>query len=856
VRKKSQIIVTLTFVAAAIGSAQHVSSADVTTTSADAPRLVEIAVQNIESYVPGCTNCPRVATRTPVFSAVSDFAALAGARKIVTFGPPPNVYDYSTSAGGCAISATQSVLCWGANGAGQLGDGTTTSSQVPKVAVGIDSVTDLAASGGTTCAISGGDLFCVGLGPWSPSSKVSGTWIKLNAEPVLRVLMGTHISSSARGPICVLTSAERFKCLRTVQSEVNALDFVWVDASLGAVTDAASSQMYYPGQSNMCVLSNGQIVCGTVDNSGTFNIQKRISSGVKHTRLYLFDWGYPAVCGWSSGLLSCGNFSYTPSAPYLPPSELRVVGVVPEPLSIAYRDVDSIRRVYIIHSSGVLFLNTGFLESSTYAFGSSDSIIAPVIRWKDSTPSTSKSFVAVSGPTNSASMISGTVRESSRTLLGSRNVTVTSGGSPVIGSRVTWSTTDDPTVLQSSTSSTYTTDSAGQVRFPQMASGAVTFSVSGGRVESGAFLQTAVATVNVDSTSNIEVAIPIAPTITMRQALVRLPDGTPVPNAEIRLRNAFLTYGFSNTPSSRAAWSAQQPDATGYLSSVACAFCMVNPPTYLTDADGRSSIPTFAEAPRGAEFDATANYDDGVISQSSSATVLALETTFTFQFMQSIRIASADNIDVLPGKQTSIVGTLVDDLGQAIKGVRVEIQPVCNEAAFGGLWPQGAKVSSIGCSSGLISGATKSNVSAFGDRCSNSALSDSSGKVAVRVCAKSSSLVRLSATGNLPSLTVCLRVKKMPCQSAFQQISAEEASTSVLIGRKSTSSARRVALAAGLKVPKGSTAAIAPLGPTGISCAYSKSGVTGRATGFCRARLTVTPKSGKSKTTAVLLRVP
>jgi len=854
-RKTSQILLFFLIATSSVTATEEVSTAKVTTSSLETSQLVEIAVQTVESYVPGCTNCPRVAARTPVFSAVTGFDSLVGARKIVVFGPPPNVNDYATSAGGCAISSSQSLLCWGANGAGQLGDGTTTTSQNPKAAVGINLVTDVAASGGTTCAVSSGDLFCVGLGPWPTGSTMSSAWIKVNTEPILRVITGTHIASSTRGPICAITAAARFKCLRTIQPTGSPLSFEWVDASLSSVTDAAASQMYYPGQSNMCVLSGGQIVCGTVDNNATFNIQKRISSGISYTRLYLFDWGYPAVCGWSAGLLSCGNFSYTPSAPYLSPGDLRIVGVVPEPLSIAYRDVDSVRRVYIIHPNGVLFLNTGFLESPTYAFGSSDSIITPVLRWKSSTTSTSKSFISVSGPTNSASMIPGTTRESSRTLLGSRNVTITSGGLPLVGSRVTWSTTDDPTVLQSSTQSTYTTDALGQIRFPQMATGAITFSISGGRVQSGAFLQTAVATIEIDSSSNIEVQVPTAPAIAMRRASVRLPDATPVPNAEIRLRNAFLTYGFTTTPASRAAWSAQQPDASGYLSNVACAFCMVNPPTYLTDSNGESSIPTFADAPRGSEFDATATYDDGVISQSSNVVALTLETTFTFQFMQSIRIATSENIDTTPGSVVSIDGTLVDDLGQAIKGARVEIQPVCNEAAFGGLWSQGSKVSTTNCKSGLSTRSTKSSISSFGSRCGNSALSDNTGRVSIRVCANASTLVRLSGTGNLPSRTVCLRVKKAPCQREFRQISADEAATSVPIRRNRPFSARKIALAVGEKVSGGAVVSIAPLGLGSGLCTYSKSGVTSKITGFCRARLTVTPKSSKPRTSTVLLRV-
>ena len=853
--KSSKITACFLLIVASVVLSSQMGNQKLNASPVENAKVLEIAVRVVESYVPGCVNCPRAATRTPVFNNTLGFESLAGAKKVVTHSAPPNVYGYATSAGGCAISINQTLLCWGANGAGQLGDGSIVGSSNPIAAIGIGTVTDVDVSGGTTCAISGGDLWCVGLGPWPNGATTTTTWIKMNDRPVTKVFMSTHTASSERGPICVMTLTSSFECLRTTKSDGTSPTFGWIDSLLPDVTSAAISKIYYPGQSNVCVLSLRRIVCGTVDNNATFNLQQRVSTETEVDRLYMFDYNYPAVCGWSNGMLSCGLFTYPPSSPYTAPSSLRVVGVVPEPLSIVYQEVDTISRVYIIHSTGVLHISSEFLYSSTYAFGSAASIIAPVLGWKTPSAVSSLALTSISGSTNSASLIPGNSRQTDRSLLGSRNITIKSNGQPLVGSLVTWTTTDDPSVLQSSSSTTHTTDAAGQVRFPQIASGSITFTISGGRIQDGAFLQTAVATVEVGTTSNIEVELPAAPLIVARNIVVQLPDGTPVPNAVIKLKNAFLTYGFTNAISSRAAWSAQQPDARGYLPAVACAFCMVNPPTYMTDSNGSTFIPTFGEAPRGTEFDATASFDDGVISQSSNVVTLSTLTTITFQFMQSIRSTTPSNIDVKTTIPATISGNLVDDLGQPISGVNLQVQPVCDESAFGGLWSQGVKLTSVACASGLSSKLTKSTVKSFGARCSSSAPTNSLGVVQIRVCAKASTLVRLSAVGNLASRTICLRVNKIPCQTKFQQITAEDAASSISISKRKLTTAKSLAVKAGLKVTKAALVTIEPLSVSSGQCAYSKTTVSGLISGFCRVKITVKPVGKKSTTASVVLRV-
>ena len=65
----------------------------------------------------------------------------------------------------CALTTGGAVKCWGANGNGQLGDGTTTSTLSPPSAavVGLASVLSVACGAATTCVVAaGGNAHCWG----------------------------------------------------------------------------------------------------------------------------------------------------------------------------------------------------------------------------------------------------------------------------------------------------------------------------------------------------------------------------------------------------------------------------------------------------------------------------------------------------------------------------------------------------------------------------------------------------------------------------------------------------------------------------------------------------------------------
>ena len=97
----------------------------------------------------------------------------------------------------CAL-AQGKVYCWGINFYGQLGDGTTTNSNVPVEVVGALSslvVTDIATSGDTSCAIAGGKIYC-----WGQNNK--GT---VGNNSTTRALLPTAVSTANLGSSYIAT---------------------------------------------------------------------------------------------------------------------------------------------------------------------------------------------------------------------------------------------------------------------------------------------------------------------------------------------------------------------------------------------------------------------------------------------------------------------------------------------------------------------------------------------------------------------------------------------------------------------------------------------------------------------------
>lgn len=117
------------------------------------------------------------------------------------------------SAGGahtCALTAGGGVKCWGANSAGQLGDGTTTHRLLPVDVVGLSSgVAAVSASESYTCALTtAGAVKCWGLNYYGQLGNGSGAWGATERLPVDVVGLNSGVAaiSAGSGHACALTT--------------------------------------------------------------------------------------------------------------------------------------------------------------------------------------------------------------------------------------------------------------------------------------------------------------------------------------------------------------------------------------------------------------------------------------------------------------------------------------------------------------------------------------------------------------------------------------------------------------------------------------------------------------------------
>lgn len=182
------------------------------------------------------------------------------------------------SAGGshaCAVSATGTVRCWGRNNFGQIGDGTTTDRYVPTQVSGLPSAASgVSAGAGHTCALlTDGGVLCWGYNGFGQLG--DGTTTSRNAPvPVSGLSSGVVAIAAGAGHTCALLAGGGIMCwgyngegeLGDGTTE-NALVPVEV---LGLSSEAEAVSV---GNEHTCaLLSTGEAECWGGNSSGQLGI--------------------------------------------------------------------------------------------------------------------------------------------------------------------------------------------------------------------------------------------------------------------------------------------------------------------------------------------------------------------------------------------------------------------------------------------------------------------------------------------------------------------------------------------------------------------------------------------------------
>lgn len=175
------------------------------------------------------------------------------------------------SAGGehtCALKDDGTVACWGYNSYGQLGDGTTAvSSAAPRTVSGLSDAVAISSGGGHTCALRAvGTVVCWG---WNANGQLGdGSFGSSNNRSTPVVVSGlagvTSISAGSRHT-CALKTDGTAMCWGdngSGQLGIGSRDAPYLKTTPQAVVNLSTAVAVAAGEGNSCALkADGSIVC-------------------------------------------------------------------------------------------------------------------------------------------------------------------------------------------------------------------------------------------------------------------------------------------------------------------------------------------------------------------------------------------------------------------------------------------------------------------------------------------------------------------------------------------------------------------------------------------------------------------
>jgi alpha-tubulin suppressor-like RCC1 family protein len=214
-----------------------------------------------------------VSSSTPVeVEGVGGAGTLAGVKAITAGGKNT-----------CALTSTGGVDCWGYNGKGQLGDGSTTGSSTPVEVEGVggsgilSGVKAITTAGGDTCAVrSGGGVDCwgsngtgeLGDGKASPEQDESAVPVEVEGVGGAGTLAGVVAIAAGENQICALLSTGGVDCWGSNRygqlgdgSTTNRHTPVEVEGVGGSGTLAGAIAISSEGEDACALTSGGGVDC-------------------------------------------------------------------------------------------------------------------------------------------------------------------------------------------------------------------------------------------------------------------------------------------------------------------------------------------------------------------------------------------------------------------------------------------------------------------------------------------------------------------------------------------------------------------------------------------------------------------
>jgi alpha-tubulin suppressor-like RCC1 family protein len=179
--------------------------------------------------------------------------------------PPPRFASVTTGfAHSCALTADGEAYCWGGNGAGQLGLGTTDSVPVtePRRVTGGLRFRSLHAGGVATCGVGvDGALFCWGLGRSGPLTRPTALFAETRFAGV---------SPHLHNHVCGATTAQTVYCWGTNESGVSTFGPVEAPAPGATGFAQVSAGAYVTGLGGSRGIDQMGHVCGVKGNGAAY----------------------------------------------------------------------------------------------------------------------------------------------------------------------------------------------------------------------------------------------------------------------------------------------------------------------------------------------------------------------------------------------------------------------------------------------------------------------------------------------------------------------------------------------------------------------------------------------------------